>query len=140
MSIRRPILTTVLGVASIALLAGCALAQGPADRTDEFVAAGQNCTGSWWLGDLREGTNPEAAEVAEQALDNATVSASQVEEAEGLLDFSYTEAERRDISPVEFASEAYMLTVTLQVKDALDAAGYPDIDRVLEVWSERRCS
>ncbi|WP_313358214.1 hypothetical protein [Microbacterium sp.] len=43
-------------------------------------------------------------------------------------------------SAVDFESEAYMLVVTLQVKDALDEAGYPDSDRVIEVWSEHRCS
>ena len=48
--------------------------------------------------------------------------------------------ERERTSAVDLDSEAYMLAVTLYVKDELDAAGYPDIDRVIEVWSERSCS
>lgn len=53
---------------------------------------------------------------------------------------SKNDVERRRTTAVDFDSEAYMLTVTLQVKGALEEAGYPDSDRVMEVWSDRRCS
>lgn len=129
----------VVGLLAIAS-AGCSLVQGPADRTDEFAAAGQQCSGSWWLGDLREGTDPEALAVAERSLAAATVTPDDLAAARNLLDDSKNEAERAGSSAVDFESEAYMLTVTLAVKDELDAAGYPDIDRVIEIWSERSCS
>ena len=122
------------------ILAGCALVLGPADRTDEFTAAGRECTGSWWLGYLREGTSAEAREVAEEALAGAEVTDDRLQSATSLLDLSKNEAERASTTAVDFESEAYMLAVTLQVKDALEEAGYPDIDRVMEVWSERSCS
>lgn len=137
-------LRTGVAIGLVGLLAltsaGCSLVRGPADRTDEFAAAGQQCTGSWWLGDLREGTDPEALEVAERALAAATVKPEELADARNLLDDSKNEAEREGASAVDFESEAYMLTVTLAVKDELDAAGYPDIDRVIEIWSERSCS
>lgn len=128
-----------VGTIAVAVLAGCALMQGPADRTDEFVAAGRGCTGSWWLGELREGTDPEAKAVAETALAAAEVTADHRVAATSLLDLSQSDAERERSSAVDRESEAYMLAVTLQVKDALDAAGYPDADRVIEIWSERDC-
>lgn len=126
--------------AAAVVLSGCALVQGPADRTDEFTAAGQECTGSWWLGDLREGTSAEAREAAEEALAEAEVTRDRLESATSLLGLSKNEAERASATAVDFESEAYMLAVTLHVKDALEGAGYPDIDRVMEIWSERRCS
>ncbi len=122
------------------MLSGCALAQGPADRTDEFTAAGQSCSGSWWLGDLKEGTSTEAREVAEAALAEAEVTDVKLEAATSLLDLSKNDSESASTTEVDFESEAYMLAVTLQVKDALEEAGYPDSDRVLEVWSEWNCS
>ena len=121
-------------------LAGCTLIHGPADRVDEFEATGQNCTGSWWLGDLRAGTDEEARLVAETALAQAEVTPDALKAASSLLDMSKNEYERQRTSAVDFESEAYMLTVTLYVKNELDAAGYPDIDRVIEIWSDRGCS
>lgn len=122
------------------VLTGCSLVQGRADRTDEFMAAGQECTGSWWLGGLRDGTSIKAREVAEAALSAAHVSADRLESATSLLADSKNDAERKRTTSVDLESEAYMLAVTLQVKDALDEAGYPDRDRVMEIWSERHCS
>lgn len=137
-----PRLLTVSGITlgAVMLLAGCSLVQGPADRTDQFVAAGKDCSGSWWLGDLREGTDDEAQRIAEEALTNAVVTPDALSAAISLLDDSKNDAERQRTSAVDLESEAYMLTVTLQVKDELDAAGYPDSDRVIEVWSDRQCS
>ena len=129
-----------MSIAAVIVLAGCSLVQGPADRTDEFEVAGQNCTGSWWLGDVRNGTSNEAKEVAEEALSAADVSADRLDAAIRLLDDSKNDVERKATTTVDLESEAYMLAVTLQVKDALDEAGYPDIDRVMEIWSERSCS
>lgn len=140
MKIRRTIALLGLTCVSGALLAGCALIHGPADRVDEFVAAGHECTGSWWIGDVREGTSDEARVVAENALAEAEVSPEVLAAATNLLDDSKNDVERQSTSKLDFESEAYMLTVTLHVKDELDAAGYPDIDRVLEVWSEHTCS
>lgn len=128
-----------VGTIAVAVLAGCTLVQGPADRTDEFVAAGRDCTGSWWLGELREGIDPEAKAVAGTALAAAEVTADHRAAATRLLDLSQSDAERERTSAVDLESEAYMLAVTLQVKEALDAAGYPDADRVMEIWSERDC-
>ncbi|MDR6868480.1 hypothetical protein J2Y69_003099 [Microbacterium resistens] len=122
------------------LFSGCASLRGPADRTDRFVAAGQDCIGSWWIDDLREGTREEARSIAERALEEDDVSEESLESARSLLDMSMNEQERRNTSDVAFGSEAYMLAVTLHVKNELDEAGYPDIDRVLEVWSDHTCS
>lgn len=126
--------------AAAVALSGCALVHGPADRTDEFRAADRECTGSWWLGDLRAGVSADARQVAEKALADAEVTDDRLASAASLLDLSRNELESASTSAVEAESEAYVLAVTLQVKDALDEAGYPDIDRVMEVWSERRCS
>lgn len=119
---------------------GCAMLRGPADRVDEFVAAGQECTGSWWLGNLRAGTNDEAGLVAEQALREVDVSAEAFDSAAALLELSMNDQEWRSTSQVDFESEAYMLAVTLHVKHELELAGYPDIDRVIEVWTDHSCS
>ena len=127
-------------LASAMTLAGCALIHGPADRVDEFEAAGKNCTGSWWLGDLRAGTDEEVRLVAETALARAEVTPDALKAATSLLDMSKNEYERQRTSAVDFESEAYMLTVTLSVKDELEDAGYPDTDRVIEIWSDRSCS
>lgn len=140
MKVFRTIALLGLVCVSGAALAGCSLAHGPADRVDEFVAAGQDCTGSWWIGDVREGTSDEARVVAETALAEAEVSPEALASTANLLDDSKNDHERQQTSAVDFESETYMLAVTLQVKDQLDAAGYPDVDRVLEVWSESTCS
>lgn len=60
--------------------------------------------------------------------------------ARSLLDDSKNDYERENTTAQELEREAYMLTVTLHVKDQLEAAGYPDIDRVVEVWAESSCS
>lgn len=135
--------TVSLGVALAAVAlagAGCAAAFGPADRVDEFTAAGQACVGSWWLGALREGTPDEARDIAESALATAPVTQDSLAAAAGLLDLSMSDQERRDAAPADVEAEAYMLAVTLHVKSELEAAGYPDSDRVIEVRSERSCS
>lgn len=136
----RPI--ALLGISCLtgALLSGCALVHGPADRVDEFAAAGAECTGSWWIGNLREGTSDEARVVAESALAEAEVSPDALASARSLLDDSKNDYERENTTAQELEREAYMLTVTLHVKDQLEAAGYPDIDRVVEVWAESSCS
>ncbi|MDQ0614881.1 hypothetical protein QF046_002522 [Microbacterium sp. W4I4] len=131
-----------LGIACLAsaLLAGCALVRGPADRVDEFVAAGAACTGSWWIGDPREGTSDEARVIAEAALAEAEVSPVALASTVSLLNDSKNDYERANTSAQALEREAYLLTVTLHVKDQLDTAGYPDIDRVVEVWSDSACS
>lgn len=121
-------------------MTGCALINGPADRTDEFVAAGQECTGSWTLGNLRAGTDSEAQTVAERALAEAEVTPKTLASAVSMVELSKTDAEREETSEAELRSEAYMLSVTLHIKDELDAAGYPDIDRVIEIRVDHRCS
>ena len=140
MKTSRLLVAVGLTCVATAILTGCALVQGPADRTDEFTAAGQDCSGSWRLGDLTEGTSLEARKVAEEALADAEVTDDRLEAATRLLDMSKNDAERASTTAVDFESEAYMLAVTLQVKDELEEAGYPDSDRVMEIWSERSCS
>ncbi|MBA8816364.1 hypothetical protein FHX48_001437 [Microbacterium halimionae] len=140
MKFRHGILAVGITALAGITMTGCAVIHGPADRTDDFVVVGHDCTGSWSLGDLREGTDPEAQTVAELALAEADVTPETFASSVSLLELSKNEYEREQTSEVELHSEAYMLTVTLQVKDKLDAAGYPDIDRVIEVWSDHRCS
>lgn len=135
---QEPLAVGVTAIAGISM-AECALVNGPAERTDKFVAAGQECTGSWSLGNLREGTDSEAHTVAELALAGAEVTPETPASAVSLLELSKNDYERDETSEVELQSEAYMLAVTLHVKDELDAAGYPDIDRAIEVWSDHRC-
>lgn len=119
--------------------AGCAAAFGPADRVEEFTAAGHECVGSWWLGALREGAPAEAREIAERALATAPVTEDSLAAATSLLDLSMNDQEQRNAAPVDVEGEAYLLAVTLHVKSELEAAGYPDSDRVIEVWSEHSC-
>lgn len=132
----------LVGIACIsgAMFVGCSVVGRPADRIDKFVAAGEHCTGSWWIADLREGTSDNARVIAEAALDEAEASAEAVESATNLLAVSMNDYERRNAPAVDFESEAYLLTVTLYVKEQLASAGYPDSDRVLEVRSEHTCS
>lgn len=89
---------------------------------------------------MREDTSDEARMVAETALAEATVTSEALVAAASLLDDSKNDAVRQNTSTLDFEGEVYLLAVTLHVKDELDAAGYPDIDRVLEVWSEHTCS
>lgn len=139
---RRRRLVSLVGIACLAggLMTGCALIHGPADRVDAFVAAGAECEGSWWIGDLREGTSDEARVVAEAALAEAEVSPEAMAATRSLLELSKNDHELQSASAVDLEREAYMLTVKFHVMDELEAAGFPDSDRVLEVWSESTCA
>lgn len=120
--------------------AGCGVGRGPADRTDHFTAAGVRCTGSWWLEETRHDTGHEALTVAERALAGAQVTPEALDSAVRLVELSMTDDQSSSSSPSGLESEAYMLAVTLHVKDALDAAGYPDIRRAVEIRSQHTCS
>lgn len=130
--------TTMAG--AMVLATGCAAALGPADRVDEFTAAGQDCVGSWWLGAPRGDAPDEVLRIAEKALATAPVTVDSLAAASSLLDLSMNDQERREHAPAEVEGEAYLLAVSLHVKSELEAAGYPDSDRSIEIWSEHACS
>lgn len=125
--------------AVVLLTVSCSAQAEPASKTANFEAAGSSCVGSWRLENVSAAGPEEALEVAETALAEAEPSAADLAEASSLLDLSMTNDERANASEVEFASEAHMLAVTTMVKDALEAHGYPDDERVVEIWSEHRC-
>jgi outer membrane biogenesis lipoprotein LolB len=140
MTHRRSTIGATLATLSALLLTGCSLAQGPADRETAFMVEGRDCTAQWWLGEPAPGTPAEALTVAREALDEAEVSDADMEQWKGLISLSQDESEARATSDVDLAREAYVQAVREHVRDELAAAGYPDEDRVIEVYAESRCS
>ena len=120
---RRLVATIGLSCLALATLSACGVIRGAPDRVDGFVAAGHDCTASWWLGDVRAGVDEEARLVAEVALAEAEVSDEAWDAKRSLLDLAMDDDERQRTSAVD-----------------LDAAGYPDNDRAIEMWSDRNCS
>lgn len=130
---------TVVGlVLAGAGLSGCSLVQGPVDREETFAVDGGQCTAQWWLGDLKSGVSEEAEQIADDALRVATVTESSLAEWQSILEDSQSGGD--ELSAIELKGQAYIEVVRAHVRDELDGAGYPDSDRVIEVWSDLACS
>ena len=129
-----------LGVIALtSVLVGCQVGpqtEGPPDRTESIAVPGGECNISWWLTPLVEDIPEEAGKIAAAALSAADVSADEWEEFHALLD---GDPDNDSASPVRLHGAAYLEVVRNDVRDALEAAGYPDTDRIIEVNSELNC-
>jgi hypothetical protein len=124
---------------SAGVLSGCSLLQGPPDREETFSVAGGECTAWWWLGQLQNGVPGEAETVAAAALDDADVSVASREEWESILASSYADDDI-DVTEAELEGQAHIEVMRARVRSDLESAGYPDSNRVIEVWSDLRCN
>ncbi len=98
---------------------------------------GGTCEISWWLAPAVDDPPAEAKPIALEALAEATVSEAQWSSWYQLLnddpDLDY-------IPEVRLQGSAYLEAVREDVRVALEAAGYPDIERVIEVYSNLSCA
>ena len=78
----------------------------------------------------------EAGKIAAAALSGADVSAEEWEVFHALLD---GDPDNDSDNPVRLHGAAYLEVVRNDVRDALEAAGYPDTNRIIEVNSELNC-
>ncbi len=99
---------------------------------------GGECTAQWWLGDLKAGVSDEAEQIAGAALRDATVTEPSLAEWQSILEDSQSEG--AELSAMELEGQAHIEVVRAHVREKLDGAGYPDSDRVIEVWSDLACS
>lgn len=137
---RRHALAAVLFVGTMTTLAGCGIVVPPIggpDRTDTVEVSGGECEVSWWLGPLAEGIPDAARRVAKKALASARVSSAERAEWRSIL------ADDPDVtwrSEAKLEGSAYREVVRAHVREALDEAGYPDTNRVIEVYSDLHCT
>lgn len=127
----------VLGALTPAL-ASCSHAQteGQPDRTELISVPDGECDISWWLAPLVEDVSAEAEKIAAVALADAEVDAGEWQEWHTLLD---GDPDNDTANSVRLHGAAYLEVVRADVRAALEAAGYPDADRIIEVYSELNC-
>lgn len=94
------------------------------------------CEISWWLSPAVDDPPANASRVAVDALDEATVSDSQWDSWYQLLD---DDPDLDSVSEIRLHGSAYLEAVREDVRSALEDAGYPDIERVIEVYSNLSC-
>lgn len=130
-----------LGVIALtAALVGCRggfQAEGEPDRSESITVHGGQCDISWWLTPLVEDGSDAAEMIAAAALSDADVSSDEWKEWHALLD---VDPDNDTANPVRLHGAAYLEVVRAEVRDALESAGYPDTDRVIEVNSELSCA
>lgn len=107
------------------------------DRVDDVRVTGGTCRVEWWLAALNDGATGEAWGVAREALAASTVDEAELSEWRELLllDDDVTWA-----SPGRLDGAAHREAVRADVRDALAVAGFPDSDRVIEVFSSQLCT
>lgn len=111
--------------------------QGEPDRVETFTAAGGQCTAQWWLDPLVEDVPGEAATAAQQALNEATVSTTEVEKWKDTL---LTSGSGEPPPANELEGQAYIEVIRAEVRSGLAEAGYPDAPtRVIETRSDLEC-
>jgi hypothetical protein len=132
-------LTGIALAAGIIALTGCGPVPpicGP-DRADSVPLPGGSCEVSWWLGSAGDDPPEEARRVAVDALESATVSDSQWAYWYRLLD---DDPDLDSLPEARLRGTAYLEAVREDVRVALDHAGYPDTERVIEVYSNLSCA
>ncbi|MFD5224402.1 hypothetical protein ACFWHT_02135 [Microbacterium sp. NPDC058342] len=134
----RALSLVVLGIAGTIALSGCGAVRGTPDREDTFATSYGECTAQWWIAPSTADTPQEASEIASAALADARVTAESSSEWQQLL--VDTQSEGAEIPEDRLEGQAHVEVVREHVRDELDAGGYPDVDRVIEVWSDLRCS
>ncbi len=95
------------------------------------------CEIAWWLTPVGRDVPEEAQSVAADALDAATVDDAALQEWYALLE---SDPDLDGVSSVRLQGSAYLEVVRAQVRTALDTAGYPDTERVIEVSSDLSCA
>jgi hypothetical protein len=133
-------LVAVVGViALVTVLAGCRSFQTESepDRAESIVVPGGKCDISWWLAPLVEDVPEKAQETAARALATADVGADEWEEWHASLD---GDPDNDSANPVRIYGAAYLEAVRAEVRDALNAVGYPDTTRIIEVYSDLSCA
>jgi hypothetical protein len=136
---RRPAVALASLAAGSFLLAGCGYLPpliGP-DRAEVVRVPGGTCEISWWLSPAVDDPPAEASRVAVDALDEASVSDSQWAFWYQLLN---DDPDLASMSQVRKHGSACLEAVKEDVRSALEDAGYPDIERVIEVYSNLSCS
>lgn len=136
---RRPVAACACLAAALVLMAGCGLVpplSGP-DRAEVVRVPGGTCEISWWLSPAVDDPPAEASRIAADALDEATVSGSQWAAWYQLLN---DDPDLDSVSEIRLHGSAYLEAVREDVRSALEEAGYPDIERVIEVYSNLSCT
>lgn len=121
-------------------LTGCVQLWRPltgADRVDEVAFRGTDCEIGWWLAALNDGATDEAWVVARRALQTSEVSTA---EAKSWRETLLSDPDVTWDDPVRLDASAHREAVRADVRDALEKAGYPDLNRVIEVYSDLKCS
>lgn len=119
-------------------LSGCSVLRGAPDREESFATSYGECTAQWWLEDLADDVPDDAQGAARTALEDAQVSEDERAEWESVLLDSQSEG--AEIPEDRLEGQAHIEVVRAEVRAALDDAGYPDQDRIIEVWSDLNCS
>ena len=98
---------------------------------------GGQCDISWWLTPQVEDVSKEAERIAAAALSDADVSANEWKEWHALLD-----GDPDKTPPIPYACTAPHSSKSCgpRVRTALESAGYPDTERIIEVHSELSCA
>ncbi len=108
-----------------------------ADRAEVVRVPGGTCEISWWLSRAVDDPPAEASRIAVKALDEASVSDSQWASWYQLLN---DDPDLASMSQIRKHGSAYLEAVREDVRSALEDAGYPDIERAIEVYSNFSCS
>lgn len=127
--------TLAAGVLALAACGPVPPVTGP-DRSEVVPVPGGTCDISWWLSPAVDDPPAEANRVAADALENAAVSDSQWRDWYTLLD---DDPDLDSVPEIRLRGAAYLESVREDVRVALDDAGYPDIERVIEVYSNLSC-
>lgn len=106
------------------------------DRSEVVSVPGGTCEISWWLSPAVDDPPAEAGRIAAEALDEATVSDAQRASWFRLLN---DDPDLDSVPVIRLHGSAYLEAVREDVRSALDDAGYPDTERVIEVYSNLSC-
>ncbi|MGF6823081.1 hypothetical protein M2317_001992 [Microbacterium sp. ZKA21] len=110
---------------------------GGPDRSEAVPVPGGTCDISWWLSPAIDDPPAEAGRIAAKALEDARVSDSQWSDWYSLLD---DDPDLDSVPEIRLRGSAYLESVREDVRVALDEAGYPDTERVIEVYSSLSCT
>ncbi|EXJ52846.1 hypothetical protein AS96_02435 [Microbacterium sp. MRS-1] len=122
---------------SVAGCRGVPLHSGEPDRADTIPVVGGECELSWWLSPLADDVPDDAWRIAEERLAVAEVSQSRWDQWRTILE---SDPDINWTSEGLLQGHAYLEAVRADVRAALEEAGYPDTNRVIEVYSDIACS
>lgn len=110
---------------------------GEPDRVDTVSVADGVCEVSWWLSPLADDVPDDAWRIAAERLADAEVSQSRWDEWRTILE---SDPDINWTSEGLLQGHAYLEAVRAEVRASLEEAGYPDTNRVIEVYSDISCS